>query len=60
MATNTSRFPSGVPSSLWALNVCMFLFTAVYLGIACISTLLHLPTATEFDRKRVEISSFKT
>jgi phosphoserine phosphatase RsbU/P len=45
--------------SLWALNACVFLFAAIYLGIACISTLLHLPTATEFDRRRVEISSLQ-
>lgn len=45
--------------SLWAINSGIFLFTAIYLGIACISTLLHLPTATEFDRKRVEISSLQ-
>jgi len=52
-------FHRGVPSFAVGPDVCMFLFTAVYLGIACISTLLHLPTATEFDRKRVEISSLQ-
>lgn len=38
-------------------SVC--LFGALYMGIGFASTLLHLPTAKEFDRKKVEISSLQ-
>jgi phosphoserine phosphatase RsbU/P len=34
-------------------------FSVMYMGIGFVSTLLHLPTAKEFDRKKVEISSFQ-
>ncbi|MDH7514910.1 MAG: SpoIIE family protein phosphatase [Bacteroidota bacterium] len=37
----------------------VFLFAAVAMGIVWVSTLLHLPTAKEFDRKKAEISSFQ-
>lgn len=36
-----------------------FQFGAIYMGIGFTSTLLHLPTAKEFDRKKVEISSLQ-
>ncbi|MBN1446759.1 MAG: SpoIIE family protein phosphatase [Bacteroidetes bacterium] len=36
-----------------------FLFGTIYMGIGFASTLLHLPTAKEFDRKKVEISSLQ-
>jgi serine phosphatase RsbU (regulator of sigma subunit) len=36
-----------------------FLFGAIYMGIGFASTLLHLPTAKEFDRKQVELSSLQ-
>lgn len=38
-------------------SVC--LFGALYMGIGFASTLLHLPTAKEFDRKKVEITSLQ-
>ncbi|MCZ7558285.1 MAG: PP2C family protein-serine/threonine phosphatase [Bacteroidia bacterium] len=36
-----------------------FLFGTVYTGVGFTSTLLHLPTAKEFDRKKTEISSLQ-
>ncbi|MCB2205563.1 SpoIIE family protein phosphatase [bacterium] len=36
-----------------------FIFGAIYMGIGFTSTLLHLPTAKEFDRKQVELSSLQ-
>jgi len=36
-----------------------FLFGIFYMGIGFTSTLLHLPTAKEFDRKKLEISSLQ-
>ncbi|MBI5646988.1 MAG: SpoIIE family protein phosphatase [Ignavibacteriae bacterium] len=35
------------------------LFGAIYMGLGFASTLMHLPTAKEFDRKKAEISSFQ-
>jgi len=40
------------------VGIC-FLFGTLYMGIGFASTLLHLPTAKEFDRKKVEISSLQ-
>jgi len=37
----------------------IFEFGAVYMGVGFASTLLHLPTAKEFDRKKAEISSLQ-
>jgi len=42
-----------------ALVSSVFLFGAIYMGIGFTSTLLHLPTAKEFDRKKTEISSLQ-
>jgi phosphoserine phosphatase RsbU/P len=42
------------------LALMQLMFGAIYTGIGFWSTLLHLPTAKEFDRKREEISSFHT
>ncbi len=36
-----------------------FLLGTMYMGIGFTSTLLHLPTAKEFDRKKTEISSLQ-
>ena len=35
------------------------LFGTLYLGVGFASTLMHLPTAKEFDRKKLEISSLQ-
>ncbi len=42
-----------------AFVTAMLVFAAIYMGIGFVSTLLHLPTAKEFDRKKVEISSLQ-
>ncbi len=44
---------------VWATVSSVCLFGALYMGIGFASTLLHLPTAKEFDRKKVEISSLQ-
>jgi serine phosphatase RsbU (regulator of sigma subunit) len=36
------------------------LFSNIYVGMAFVSTLFHLPTAEAFDRKRSEVSSIHT
>ncbi len=41
------------------LTTVTYLFGTVYMGIGFTSTLLHLPTAKEFDRKKTEISSLQ-
>ncbi len=45
--------------ALDALFSTVCLFASIYMGIGFSSTLLHLPTAREFDRKKAEISSFR-
>ena len=45
--------------SVDALFSLMALFGALYMGTGFTSTLLHLPTAKEFDRKKAEISSLQ-
>jgi phosphoserine phosphatase RsbU/P len=37
-----------------------FLFGALSMGMAFVSTLLHLPTAKEFDRRKSDIASLQT
>ncbi len=42
-----------------SLVASVFLFACLYMGIGSASTLLHLPTAKEFDKKKLEISSLQ-
>ncbi len=44
---------------IYAFVHAVCVFGAIYTGIGFASTLLHLPTAKDFDRKRVEISSLQ-
>ncbi|MBE0645605.1 MAG: SpoIIE family protein phosphatase [Bacteroidetes bacterium] len=44
---------------LYAFVTLSFHFGTVYMGIGFASTLLHLPTAKEFDRKKMEISTLQ-
>jgi serine phosphatase RsbU (regulator of sigma subunit) len=44
---------------IYAFVSSVFLFSAIYLGLGFVSILLHLPTAREFDRKKIEVSSLQ-
>ncbi len=44
---------------LYAFVTISFHFGTAYMGIGFASTLLHLPTAKEFDRKKMEISTLQ-
>ncbi|MFZ1731506.1 MAG: PP2C family protein-serine/threonine phosphatase [Bacteroidota bacterium] len=44
---------------LYAFMTLAFHFGTAYMGIGFASTLLHLPTAKEFDRKKMEISTLQ-
>ncbi len=44
---------------LYAFVTLSFHFGTAYMGIGFASTLLHLPTAKEFDRKKMEISTLQ-
>ena len=54
--SNSLRYYHPILDSFVAI---CFLFGTLYMGIGFASTLMHLPTAKEFDRKKVEISSLQ-
>lgn len=54
---SASRYFS-VPGQV--LNGSVFIFAAVYMLVATMSVLIHIPTAREFDQRKNEVSSLHT